>query len=278
MEQTPPRSHLRGQTRAWTEARVSVSHTGSRTDSAPPASKRRVRSGPNLHSGETHHCVRRPLCPRPQLVHDSAKVCSLVLFPGRLPWNKHPHEVTYGGKLGRGPRREFQSPIRGRGRIPRHQRQNAEYGPGQTCIRAKRTTACDGLCARDRNLYTIPRKCAASSCSLGVCAPTPGWELPWNKHPHEVTYGGKLGRGPRREFQSPIRGRGRIPRHQRQNAEYGPGQTCIRAKRTTACDGLCARDRNLYTIPRKCAASSCSLGVCAPTPGWELAWNKTLTH
>ena len=73
-----------GQTRAWTEARVSVSHTGSRTDSAPPASKRRVRSGPNLHSGETHHCVRRPLCPRPQLVHDSAKVCSLVLFPGRL--------------------------------------------------------------------------------------------------------------------------------------------------------------------------------------------------
>ena len=73
-----------GQTRAWTEARVSVSHTGSRMDSAPPASKRRVRSGPNLHSGETHHCVRRPLCPRPQLVHDSAKVCSHVLFPGRL--------------------------------------------------------------------------------------------------------------------------------------------------------------------------------------------------
>ena len=96
--------------------------------------------------------------------------------------------------------------------------------------------------------------------------------------PTKSPTGGKLGRGPRREFQSPIRGRGRIPRHQRQNAEYGPGQTCIRAKRTTACDGLCARDRNLYTIPRKCAASSCSLGVCAPTPGWELAWNKRITH
>ena len=84
MEQHPHEVTYGGQTRAWTEARVSVSHTGSRTDFAPPASIRRVRSGPNLHSGETHHCVRRPLCPRPQRVHDSAKVCSLVLFPGRL--------------------------------------------------------------------------------------------------------------------------------------------------------------------------------------------------
>ena len=110
--------------------------------------------------------------------------------------------------------------------------------------------------------------------SAKVSALPPMEQTPPTKSPT----GGKLGRGPRREFQSPIRGRGWIPRHQRQNAEYGPGQTCIRAKRTTACDGLCARDRNLYTIPRKCAATSCSLGVCAPTPGWDLAWNKRLTH
>ena len=53
MEQHPYEVTCGGQTRAWTAARVSVSHTGSRTDSAPPASIRRVRSGPNLHSGET---------------------------------------------------------------------------------------------------------------------------------------------------------------------------------------------------------------------------------
>ena len=51
---------------------------------APPVSKRRSRSGPNLHSGDTHHCANGLFARNKHLVHDSASPCSLVLFLARL--------------------------------------------------------------------------------------------------------------------------------------------------------------------------------------------------
>ena len=50
---------------------------------APPVSKRRLRSGPNLHSGEMHHCLAGLFARDKHLVHDFAKACSLVLFLAR---------------------------------------------------------------------------------------------------------------------------------------------------------------------------------------------------
>ena len=50
---------------------------------APPVSKRRLRSGPNLHPGDTHHCADGLFARDKQLVHDSANACSLVLFLAR---------------------------------------------------------------------------------------------------------------------------------------------------------------------------------------------------
>ena len=39
---------------------------------APPVSKRRLRSGPNLHPGDTHHCADGLFARDKHLVHDSA--------------------------------------------------------------------------------------------------------------------------------------------------------------------------------------------------------------
>ena len=50
---------------------------------APPVSKRRSRSGPNLHSGDTHHCADGLFARNKHLVHDSASACSLGLFLAR---------------------------------------------------------------------------------------------------------------------------------------------------------------------------------------------------
>ena len=50
---------------------------------APPVSKRQSRSGPNLHSGDTHHCANGLFARNKHLVHDSASACSLVLFLAR---------------------------------------------------------------------------------------------------------------------------------------------------------------------------------------------------
>ena len=50
---------------------------------APPVSKRRLRSGPNLHPGDTHHCADGLFARDKHLVHDSANACSLVLFLAR---------------------------------------------------------------------------------------------------------------------------------------------------------------------------------------------------
>ena len=62
---------------------------------------------------------------------------------------------------------------------PRHQCPNADHGPGQTCIRATRTTARTASLPETNTLYTIPRAHAASCCSLRVRAPAPpGWNTP----------------------------------------------------------------------------------------------------
>ena len=50
---------------------------------APPVSKRRSRSGPNLHPGDTHHCAHGLFARDRHLVHDSANACSLALFLAR---------------------------------------------------------------------------------------------------------------------------------------------------------------------------------------------------
>ena len=50
---------------------------------APPVSKRRLRSGPNLHPGDTHHCADGLFARDKHLVHDSANARSLVLFLAR---------------------------------------------------------------------------------------------------------------------------------------------------------------------------------------------------
>ena len=50
---------------------------------APPVSKRRLRSGPNLHPGDMHHCADGLFARDKHLVHDSANACSLVLFLAR---------------------------------------------------------------------------------------------------------------------------------------------------------------------------------------------------
>ena len=49
----------------------------------PPVSKRRLRSGPNLHPGDTHHCADGLFARDKHLVHDSANARSLVLFLAR---------------------------------------------------------------------------------------------------------------------------------------------------------------------------------------------------
>ena len=50
---------------------------------APPVSKRRLRSGPNLHPGDTHHCADGLFARDKHLVHDCANARSLVLFLAR---------------------------------------------------------------------------------------------------------------------------------------------------------------------------------------------------
>ena len=50
---------------------------------APPVSKRRLRSGPNLHPGDTHHCADGLFARDKHLVHDSANARRLVLFLAR---------------------------------------------------------------------------------------------------------------------------------------------------------------------------------------------------
>ena len=109
---------------------------------APPVSKRRSRSGPNLHPGDTHHCAHGLFARDRHLVHDSANACSLALFLARpragaagvetcmeLPFlarqrsghrGENSHGTTTPGSylpqaIRAGPRREFQSPMRGRG-------------------------------------------------------------------------------------------------------------------------------------------------------------------
>ena len=91
---------------------------------------------------------------------------------------QQPSEVTLPQAIRAGPRREFQSPIRGRGL----RRATSVQTP--IAVRAKlpagRHAPLRGrpLCPR-QTLYTIPRTHAASCCSLRVRAPAPpGWKLP----------------------------------------------------------------------------------------------------
>ena len=86
---------------------------------APPVSKRRSRSGPNLHSGDTHHCANGLFARNKHLVHDSASACSLVLFLARpragaagveTPMEQRPPEVTFRRQFGRDRGENFSLP------------------------------------------------------------------------------------------------------------------------------------------------------------------------
>ena len=102
--------------------------------------------------------------------------------------------------------------------------------------------------------------------------------LPWNNNPRKLLSAGDSG-GTAARISVSHTGSRTAPRHQCPNADCGPGQTCIRATRTTARTASLPETNTLYTIPRTHAASCCSLRVRAPAPpGWKLAWNKTLTH
>ena len=105
---------------------------------------------------------------------------------------------------------------------------------------------------------------------------TPGLrrKLPWNNNPRKLPSAGDSG-GTAARISVSHTGSRTAPRHQCPNADCGPGQTCIRATRTTARTASLPETNTLYTIPRTHAASCCSLRVRAPAPlGWKLAWNN----
>ena len=111
----------------------------------------------------------------------------------RAPMEQQPSEVTLPQAIRAGPRREFQSPIRGRGL----RRATSVQTP--IAVRAKlpagRHAPLRGrpLCPR-QTLYTILRPHAASCCSLRVRAPAPpGWKLPWNNNPRKLPSAGTSG-------------------------------------------------------------------------------------
>ena len=83
MEQQPSEATFRGQLGRDRGDSFSLPY-GVADCAAPPVSKRRLRSGPNLHPGETHHCLDGLFARDKYFVHDSANACSLVLFPARL--------------------------------------------------------------------------------------------------------------------------------------------------------------------------------------------------
>ena len=66
-----------------TAARISVSHTGSRTAPRHQCPNADCGPGPNLHPGDTHHCADGLFARDKHLVYDSANACSLVLFLAR---------------------------------------------------------------------------------------------------------------------------------------------------------------------------------------------------
>ena len=151
----------------------------------------------------------------------------------KLPWNNHPRKLLSAGDSG-GTAARISVSHTGSRTAPRHQCPNADCGPGQTCIRATRTTARTASLPETNTLYTIPRTHAASCCSLRVRAPAPpGWKLPWNNHPRKLLSAGDSG-GTAARISVSHTGSRTAPRHQCPNADCGPGQTCIRATRTTA--------------------------------------------
>ena len=89
-----------------------------------------------------------------------------------LPWNNDPRKLPSAGNSGGTAARNSVSHTGSR-TAPRHQCPNADCGPGQTCIRATRTTARTASLPETNTLYTIPRAHAASCCSLRVRAPAP---------------------------------------------------------------------------------------------------------
>ena len=116
----------------------------------------------------------------------------------------------------------------------------------------------------------IPR--AFAPC--GRCA----LALPWNNHPRKLPSAGDSG-GTAARISVSHTGSRTAPRHQCPNADCGPGQTCIRATRTTARTASLPETNTLYTIPRTHAASCCSLRVRAPAPpGWKLAGSRPGRH
>ena len=133
-----------------------------------------------------------------------------------------------------------------------------------------------------RRLQTLPSSTSSTSAASGSARSTRPWTPPRRRagpgspRSHGTpTLGSYLAQairaGPRREFQSPLRGRGLPPRHQCPNADCGPGQTPSRATRTTARTASLPQTNTLYTSPRTHAASCCSLRVRAPAPpGWKL--------
>ena len=95
--------------------------------------------------------------------------------------------------------------------------------------------------------------------------------LPWNNNPRKLPSAGNSG-GTAARISVSHTGSRTAPRHQCPNADCGPGQTCIRATRTTARTASLPETNTLYTIPRTHAAACCSLRVRAPAPpGWKLA-------
>ena len=115
----------------------------------------------------------------------------------RAPMEQQPSEVTLPQAIRAGPRREFQSPIRGRGL----RRATSVQTP--IAVRAKlpagRHAPLRGrpLCPR-QTLYTILRPHAASCCSLRVRAPAPpGWKLPGGWRSQEAGGRGKPARATR---------------------------------------------------------------------------------
>ena len=114
---------------------------------APPVSKRRLRSGPNLHPGDTHHCADGLFARDKRLVHDSANARSLVLFLARpragaagvetcMEQTITPRLITYEGHPARSSQR-FTSPGAGDGgptlaeRVARHHGRRLDRVSGQ---------------------------------------------------------------------------------------------------------------------------------------------------
>ena len=227
-----------------------LEHTSPRPYSRA-APERRTQRSPGAPAADAHLAARMGAYPahgRISMAENGggrALECHLALSRNRpgspAPMEQQPSEVTLPQAIRAGPRREFQSPIRGRGL----RRATSVQTP--IAVRAKlpagRHAPLRGrpLCPR-QTLYTILRTHAASCCSLRVRAPAPpGWKLPGGWRSREA-------RAPP-AAESSISGRSRRATHSPATGAGAPTEHCRTV--TIAKESGNAGRRRVRCIPRK---------------------------